>query len=96
MQTKPLHVITQSQIRTWKQCRQKHQYYYVDKLTPNGPEAHYFRRGRFLHRYVELMYKNVREQIWTMEKLLDELQKEWDATTDGVLLDRDHLAVGSP
>jgi hypothetical protein len=77
MFVKGVRALTYSEIRTWKQCRVKHDMSYRQKFTAKEG-ASYFRRGNFVHRFIERMYLEIKPGKITFEQLMAELEKEWN------------------
>jgi hypothetical protein len=81
-----IRVLTHSEMRTWKQCRAKHNFQYTLKLRSTEGEASYFRRGGTVHRFIELMYLKVKTGEWTIERFVKELENHWAVVSREVKL----------
>ena len=74
-------VLTYSEIRSWKQCRLQHDYRYRQQLSAKGYDAHYSRRGNFVHGYIERMYREVLPGKETIDDLTALLTSDWNEAT---------------
>ncbi len=79
------YVLTYSEIRSWKQCRLKHDYYYRQRLSAKGGDAHYGRRGNYVHGYIDRMYREVRAGKETIDDLIANLEADWKETVVNAL-----------
>ena len=76
--------VTYSEIRTWKECRYKHELGYRQRLTSLVPKT-YFRLGDFVHRYIDAIYREMRGDssqnlpTVSLETLMKRLDAEWAA-----------------
>ena len=68
--------LTFSEIKSWKQCRFKHGLAYDRRLSAKS-EAGFFRRGRFVHKYIDLMYTHIKPGNLSLAELDALLVKEW-------------------
>lgn len=68
--------LTYSEIRTWKQCRYRHELSYVKRYAANE-KASYFKRGSAVHRFIELMHTQTEPIV--IDTLIDQLRREWCA-----------------
>ena len=70
-------VLTFSEMKTWKDCRQKHQFGYDQRLTSLS-EPKYLRRGRVVHKYIDLMYQRVKTGELSIAELEGLIRVEWE------------------
>ena len=88
-----LRALTYSEIRTWKQCRHKHDLQYTQKLTAVADGPSYFRTGHFVHRFIELLYSHLQKEKLTLEELYIQMEAEWEIETKDSLEPKDELDV---
>lgn len=74
MFVKGIRALTYSEIRTWKQCRYRHELSYVKRYAANE-RASYFKRGSVVHRFIELMHTK-KEEV-KIDDLISQLRMEW-------------------
>ena len=75
MQVNGVRALTYSEIRTWKQCRYRHNLSYVQRFAANE-KASYFKRGSAVHRFIEMMHTQTEPVV--IDTLIKQMRREWE------------------
>ncbi len=83
-----------SKLNTFKQCKLKYKYQYIDKLTPDIPNTIEAFMGSMVHETLEKLYRDMKEtgKVNSKEQLLLFYNTQWEKQyTDDILIVKQHM-----